>query len=302
MIRSSPAAAAGCGRTTTRCGRPGSPFGDGAWFVGLEVAPGRYRATGYSDSCHWQRLDRLYDLYDRGWRESGRWGGGGPNLSGSGVTSIVDITYAVAFLSRGCGTWTRDLQPIAEPGEPFGDGTYIVGFDIAPGRYRAYPASAPEGSLSACRWELLGDFRNARSYTYGHLPRADGGGDEGMAVLTVDIAESDEGFHSEDCGTWTADLAPAATPGDPFGDGEWIVGLDIAPGRYRAHSPSDSCRWNRLGGFGGHSFLPHETDAWGRIEAIERWYDLDDPGEVAIASYDVGFESRDCGTWTPVPQ
>ena len=297
-------ASSGCGTWTNDPApriSPGQPFGDGAWLVGSEVAPGRYRAIDPSESCRWLRVRGFRDPYRRGWFASGAWGGASPNIAGGDVTGVADVTSLdAAFVSRGCGAWTRDLQPITEPGEPFEDGTYIVGIDIAPGRYRAYPASAPEGSF-ACGWQRRSNFTSETGYTYGSLPLASGGGGEGMAVLTVDIAESDAGFHSEGCGTWTAELTPAATPGEPFGDGEWIVGLDIAPGRYRAHSPSDSCRWNRLSGFGGHSFLPHETDVWGRIEAIERSRDLDDPGEVTIAPSDVGFASRDCGAWTPVP-
>ena len=297
-------ASSGCGTWTndpTPGITPGQPFGDGAWFVGPEVAPGRYRATGYSDSCRWLRLDGFRDRYDVEVRVMPM-DGLPPNIAGGSDRSIAEIrTDDAAFVSQGCGTWTPLQQPIAEPGEPFGDGTYIVGLDIAPGRYRAYRATAPDGSLASCDWQRLSEWDLARPFTrnYGPAPpHANGGGGEGMAVLTVDIRESDEGFHSKDCGTWTAELAPAATPGEPFGDGEWIVGLDIAPGRYRAHSPSDSCRWNRLYRFRGHSFV--DVDEWGRLDVIEGSHG-DDPGEVAIAHYDVGFASRDCGTWTPVP-
>ena len=296
-------ASSGCGTWTNELARiaPGQPFGDGAWLVGFEVAPGRYRAIDPSDSCRWQRLGWFYDLYDRGWRESLKWGGAAPNLVGGHRTSVADIVERdAAFLSRGCGTWTRELQPIAEPGEPFGDGTYIVGIDIAPGRYRAYAASAPEGSLTYCRWEFLWDFEAYTGYTYGRWPLASGGGSGDMAALTLDITESVTGFHSEDCGMWTSELTPIAVPGEPFGDGEWIVGLDIAPGRYRTHSPSSFCSWTRLSGFSQRSFTPEEG-VWYDIEVIGGSDGSDDPGEVTIAPSDAGFYSRACGTWTPVP-
>ena len=294
-------ASSGCGTWTNDLARiaPGQPFGDGAWLVGFEVAPGRYRASDPSDSCRWQRFGWFYDLYDRGWRESLKWGGAAPNLVGGHRTSVADIGERdAAFLSRGCGTWTRELQPIAEPGEPFADGTYIVGLDIAPGRYRAYPAAAPEGSI--CYWEFLWDFEAYTGYTYGRWPLASGYGSRDMAAITLDIAEPVRGFHSEDCGTWTADLIPVATPGEPFGDGEWIVGLDIAPGRYRAHSPSSSCDWSRLSGFSQRWFTPEEG-VWESIDFIGGSGGRDDPGEVTIEPSDAGFYSRDCGTWTPAP-
>ena len=145
-------------------------------------------------------------------------------------------------------------------------------------------------------WDLA---RSATLYYGPSPPLADAGGSEGMSVLTVDIAESDFGFHSEDCGTWTTEIAPAATPGEPFGDGEWIVGVDIAPGRYRAHAPSGDCRWHRLYGFRGRSYV--DTAYWARLDVIESSRDLDDPGEVTVAPSDLGFANRYCGEWTPAP-
>ena len=35
---------------------------------------------------------------------------------------------------------------------------------------------------------------------------------------------------------------PRPTPASTFGDGAFVVGIDIAHGRYRSDSP-DSCRW-----------------------------------------------------------
>ena len=75
----------------------------------------------------------------------------------------------------------------------FGDGTWVVGTDIEPGTYRS---DVPAGEL--CYWERLSGF----------------GGDITVDVITndlvggpqqvlVEIAPSEAGFTSEDCGTWT---------------------------------------------------------------------------------------------------
>ncbi len=139
------------------------------------------------------------------------------------------------FLSEGCGEWSDELTPIAEPGRPFGDGTYIVGLDIAPGRYRA---AAPSDS---CYWVRLAYFRifggkhgfaDIRTTVGGWEPTVRGGDTSSV----VDILPSDAGFYSEGCGTWSGDLTPIAVPGEPFADGTYFVGSEIAPGRYRARA------------------------------------------------------------------
>jgi hypothetical protein len=75
----------------------------------------------------------------------------------------------------------------------FGDGTWVVGQDIEPGTYRS---DVPAGDF--CYWERLSGF----------------GGDiledvitndavEGPQQVIVEIAPTDAGFTSDDCGTWT---------------------------------------------------------------------------------------------------
>ena len=257
---------------------PGRPFGDGAFFVGAEIAPGRYRATGGSDACQWHRLHGFDAPYDRDLTTT--YGGERPNVSGRGGHTVVDIAHDdVAFISSGCGVWSDDLSPVATPGEPFGDGVYILNVDIAPGRYRA---STPE----SCYWFRLFTFGGEHSYGHGAWGYSLWPGDSSV----VDIAPSDAGFVSRGCGTWSDALAAALTPGDPFGDGTWLVGIDIEPGRYFAHSPSERCRWYRLDGFGGeHTDGHYAADGSG-------WFSI-----VDIAASDAGFESSGCGTWTKEP-
>ena len=103
--------------------------------------------------------------------------------------------------------------------------------------------------------------------------------------IIVDIPSSDVGFHSERCGTWSTELAPTVLPGQPFGDGTFLVGSEIAPGRYQSEN---LCNWERLSGFGGSP-----------DEIIESAFDSN---TVEIAPTDVGFHSGYCGAWTPAPE
>lgn len=77
----------------------------------------------------------------------------------------------------------------------------------------------------------------------------------------------------------------AAVAKTSFGTGRHRVGTDIAPGTYKSAGGS-SCYWARLSGLGG---------SFGEIIANNLG---SGPQVVTIAATDVGFESRNCGTWT----
>lgn len=110
--------------------------------------------------------------------------------------------------------------------------------------------------------------------------------------LIVDIAPTDTGFYSWGCGEWTSGAASLAAPGEPFGAGAYLVGPEVAPGRYRSDSLG-YCFWERLGGFGGR---PGDVVQSVGIEGADAW-----PLVVAISLDDAGFRIWDCGEWTPVP-
>ncbi len=162
--------------------------------------------------------------------------------------------------------------PSPKQGGAFGDGHFRVGSDVAPGTYR----SSNQGTL--CAWQ--------------RTRRADGTTLEMVSVTStlrqvVTIAEADSEFRSEGCGPWTPATEPVTErPDAPFGDGTYIVGLDIAPGLWRAGHPSPACTWKRLAGFSGSPrdvleakgpFTPEET--------------------VRISPNDRGFFTLGCGSW-----
>ena len=248
-------------------------FGEGEYRIGVDIPPGRYRAVGYSDTCTWRLVEEL----SRSITEPGQnVGYAGPNFP----ITVVDLTHprALTFSSTGCGTWTTDLTPLVLPGEPFGDGTFLVGAELAPGRYRA------SASPDTCRWFLWD-------------ARIDGGG-AGFGDFIgnrtiVDILPDDAGFTSHGCGTWSPQRArTTVTPGRPFGDGTFLVGPEIAPGRYRTTTATDECQWERLHHFRGQSEIVFWT---GSVLAFDGWA----TGTlVDIDAADVGFHSRGCGIWS----
>ena len=253
---------------------PGQPFVDGTYIVGIDVEPGRYRATTPSDSCRWARLSGFFGDTSHGYEVS-------PDLVAYGDEhpAIVDVAPSdVGFHSEGCGTWSNDLKPIVGISEPLGDGTYIVAVDVEPGRYRATLWTGV-----TCRWSRLSGFSGKTVYE---------GTDDVITSgrsTVVTIEPTDAGFYTHGCGTWTDDLTPVVTLGQPFGDGTYIVGIDIEPGRYRATSPNGQCKWTRLRGFAGGTSLSEDVITYGSSAVV------------TIAATDAGFVSRGCGAWTPDP-
>lgn len=157
---------------------PLSTFGAGTRVVGSQVMPGTYRASGGNSGCYWERLSgfsgELEDIIANDF--------GNPS-------SIVTIANGdVAFYSDDCGTWTTVQYTYpSSPSNAMADGTYVVGGHIQAGTYRA-----PGGD--GCYWERLSGFS-------GDLDDVIANDFEGATV--VSILDSDRGFHTDDCGTWS---------------------------------------------------------------------------------------------------
>ena len=275
---------------------PGQPFPDGTYIVGIDIEPGRYRATdptNGTEECFWLRL---YDFGGtRGAYE-------GLYATSRGWERIADIDRSdVGFTSRGCGTWSSELTPVRTPGESLGDGVYIVGVDIEPGRYRAYAPSR------TCGWARLDGFGGGGTYEGGRidiighsLVRSDIAPHSKAYSAIVDIRPTDAGFWTYRCGEWTGKLTSIATPGESFGTGMYIVGLDIAAGHYRAAlHPQRSCEWTRISSFAGE----FNGEYLGSISTgtAPRRGDSEGPVIVEILPSDAGFYStRGCLEWSPV--
>ena len=168
---------------------------------------------------------------------------------------------------------------VAQPrGIQFADGTHRVGSDIPPGRYRT------SNSSSLCTWDRV---RMSGRRIAALLGSQTGGG--GSAV--VDIEPADDGFITSDCGTWSSDIQPITqSPTTAFGDGVWIVGVDVSPGRWVASLGAvEACHWRRLASFQGRA-----------EDVLDEGYP--DAGEilVTITPADAGFSTLGCGRWSYV--
>jgi hypothetical protein len=155
----------------------------------------------------------------------------------------------------------------------FDDGTYVVGQDIQPGTYRT------QGASMNCYYARLSGFGGTLDDIIANNNTDD------PAIVT--ISDTDKGFESTNCGTWTKDLSAITTSNTSFGDGMYIVGTDIQPGTYKNGGQS-GCYYARLSGFG------NTTDD---IIANDN---SDTPVVVTISADDKGFQSNRCGTWVRV--
>lgn len=163
-------------RRTPRPAAPARTFSDGTWQVGTEVRPGTYRAVA-DGTCTWERLGEAAD----GLRMViGSAIGTGPRLLSVGKRDV-------AIRSSGCGRWTSELSRVTDDRTTFGDGTFLVGQDVAAGSY----VSSGTGS---CTWARLSGFGGTVEQV---IASAGGQGPQ-----EVTIRASDKGFTSSGCGSW----------------------------------------------------------------------------------------------------
>jgi hypothetical protein len=149
-----------------------------------------------------------------------------------------------------------------------------VGTDVVAGTYRL---RAPAAS---CYWARLAGFSGALEDI-----RANDNVFDAYAI--VNILAKDAGFESRGCGTWSTDLSPIQPDrGSITVDGTYFVKTDILPGKWRS-TGGDLCYWARLKGFSGElkDIVANDNVFGGKTV-------------VTIASSDVGFATKGCGTWT----
>jgi hypothetical protein len=158
---------------------PSAWFSDGTYIVGTGIQPGTYRTRVASLGCYWERLSGFGGTLDEIIANDF-----------TNATAVVTISPTDAgFKTSRCGTWTTDLSPVALPGRPFSDGTYIVGTDIEPGTYQT-------GPVSGCYWARLSGFGGTIDEIIAN--------DFTSSPATVTISPSDVGFAASYCGAWTS--------------------------------------------------------------------------------------------------
>ena len=165
--------------------------------------------------------------------------------------------------------------PTTDPPAPeagFGDGSFLVGSDIAPGLYRT-------DGTGDCYWERLSDLSGDFDAILAN--------DRAVGQVYVEMLPTDAGFSTEGCGRWLPATANGPDVSSGFGDGAYLVGSDIQPGTYRSAGTSD-CYWERL------SSLTGDFDAiLANDRAVGQVY-------VDVLPTDVAFSAEGCGTWSRI--
>ena len=192
-------------------------------------------------------------------------------LGGSGVSEpVVGIIPA----RSGDGYWLVTSGHVASrtdarPAEVrLGPGTHTVGTGGIPaGEYRVQHAQG------GCTW----DRRRGGASVAGRRSGA----------REVVALQDGEEFVTNGCAPWSSDIYPAraAVLTPPFGDGTWIVHVDVAFGRWSAPGGAN-CTWARLRSFGGD------------LGSIVAGGSGPSPVTVDIGAFDRGFYAAGCGTFT----
>ena len=188
-------------------------------------------------------------------------------------TPTVVPTPTIAPTSTATAT-PEPAVTVAPAPTDFGPGTHMVGIDIQPGTYRTRRPSA------FCEWSRLKGTTGSEEDVIET--------DYVIGYGVIEISPSDLAFKSDGCGTWSADLSAVTRSRTRFGEGTYIVGVDIKPGSYEARG-GEGCYWARLAGFSGHVAEIFDND----------YFEYDKPANVEILESDVGFKSDGCGSWKP---
>jgi hypothetical protein len=189
--------------------------------------------------------------------------------SSSTTSSTTSSTSTTSTTSTTTSTTAppETTTTAAGPETSFGNGTWLVSDEIAPGVYQTTE------SVSSCYWERLSGLGG----TFDEIIANANVSGQGI----VEIQEGDEAFSVSGCGDWI-ELTANSEPLTSFDDGWWAVGEHIAPGRYRS-SGGDTCYWERLSGFSG------EFDDIISNDIVEG------QAIVEISDGDAGFHTSGCG-------
>ena len=237
-------------------------FADGTHHVGIDIAPGTYFAEIENGIC---------SVGITGVDEQSR----NPTFIGRAIVTITGSDTVVE--TSGCGSWQPRADRVSDPpAVQFEEGMHEIGVDIRPG---IYTSTSNDGR---CVWFTVDDFT--------HRPASSN-------LITwwktgepiAEIKSDNAGFYSIRCGTWyRRDVELSGEPSTSFGDGSYLVGIDIEPGTYVADAGDGFCDWFRTAPFGDTS--PDNSGGYvskGRQVAT-------------IFESDSGFHSDGCGMWRPL--
>jgi hypothetical protein len=153
---------------------------DGVWEVGVDIKAGTYRLRDTESFCYWARLKGFGGDLDDIIANENDW-------DAYGVVTIKKTD--AGFESDGCYEWSSDLSRVTlDKSHIDWDGTYIVGTDISPGKWKS------TGGDGLCYWARLNAFTGTLAAINANgLP-------SGRVIVT--IRSTDKGFKTSGCGEW----------------------------------------------------------------------------------------------------
>jgi hypothetical protein len=165
----------------------------------------------------------------------------------------------------------------AAPKTSFGNGTYTVGKQIAPGIYRSKSTITGSG---LCYWSISTSGSNGNDILQND--NSPGG------VITLNLQSGQDIENS--CGNFVKSslTAKRGTPKTTFGNGVWLVGIDIAPGSYGVVKDV----------LGGHCYLAISTAGSNNADIIANNNYTRGMPSVSLAAGQE-FYNHGCGTFKP---
>ncbi|MFE0045832.1 hypothetical protein [Streptomyces albireticuli] len=155
-----------------------------------------------------------------------------------------------------------------------GNGTFQVGSDIKPGTYRS------TGNKLGCYWERAKDSSGGLDSILAN--------DNAQGSSYVTVKADDKIFKTRGCKGWhrvAEDKTGAAPQTQVSGNGMYRVGVDIAPGTYKAEGNKSGCYWER------------DKDALHEMDSIEANENVTGSGIVTLSPQDGYFKTNGCADW-----
>ena len=201
----------------------------------------------------------------------------------SAAQSYNGTLTVVGDQTSGTNTISFSATGVTPPPPPggrtsFSTGTYLVGTDIAAGRYFAAPPT------TGCFFERLSGLSGNISDTIANNFLS-----FKPPQWIVDIKSSDKAFSTDaDCGTWNQSQKGGQMTN--IVPGMWLVGSQVSAGLYKANVNA-GCYWERLRNFSNSTL--DGVIANGFISSAGQQFLEPRAGDAGVDSDD------DCGTWTP---
>ncbi|MGW1076238.1 hypothetical protein [Streptomyces sp. NPDC002537] len=164
-------------------------------------------------------------------------------------------------------------EKVKKKADMSGSGTYQVGKDVKPGTYRS------TGNKLGCYWERAKDSKGELESILAN--------DNVVGSSYVTIAADDKLFKTRGCKGWSlvGDEKTGTPKAEMSGSGMYRVGVDIAPGTYKAEGNKEGCYWER------------DKDALHGMESIEANENVTGSGIVTITPEDAYFKTSGCKDW-----